>query len=139
MQTFQHGERAEDEVIITPEDGRNWQNRLDAMGRGDAWKNLYGGKSSTGTENPVMLVGIFNHVIGGDARSKVTQRSKMSDTNVKVYAITYKVKSANGIDTVGNEIIILSEDSWYDLRGQRISQPKKKGLYINNGRKIVIK
>ena len=91
MQTFQHGERAEDEVIITPEDGRNWQNRLDAMGRGDAWKNLYGGKSSTGTENPVMLVGIFNHVIGGDARSKVTQRSKMSDTNVKVYAITYKV------------------------------------------------
>lgn len=30
-------------------------------------------------------------------------------------------------------------DRWYDLNGQRISKPQKKGVYINNGRKIVVK
>lgn len=29
-------------------------------------------------------------------------------------------------------------DRWYNLNGQRISQPDKKGLYIHNGRKVVI-
>ena len=138
-QTFQHGERAEDEVIITPEDGRNWQNRLDAMGRGDAWRNLYGGKSSTGTENPVMLVGIFNQVIGGDSRTKTIEKGKKSGINVKVYTVSYAARSRSGIDVIGNDVKILSADGWYDLRGMHISQPQKKGLYINNGRKVVIK
>ena len=35
-------------------------------------------------------------------------------------------------ETVGN-------DAWYNLSGQRISAPTKKGLYIKNGKKIVVK
>ena len=138
-QTFQHVERSEDGVIITPEDGRMWQDRLDAMGCGDVWRHLYGGKPSTGTENLVMLVGIFNRFIGGDARSKAIHKGKKAGINVKVFTVTYKVKSTSGIDTVGRETKILSADGWYDLRGQRISQPQQKGIYINNGRKVVIK
>jgi hypothetical protein len=31
-------------------------------------------------------------------------------------------------------------DTWYDLSGRRLSgKPKAKGVYINNGRKVVIK
>jgi hypothetical protein len=32
-----------------------------------------------------------------------------------------------------------SNDEWYTLGGQRISKPTKKGLYIHNGHKVVIK
>lgn len=138
-QTFQHVERSEDGVIITPEDGRMWQDRLDAMGCGDVWRKLYGGKPSTGTENLVMLFGIFNRFIGGDARSKAIHKGKKSGINVKVYSVTYKVKSTSGIESIGRETKILSADGWYDLYGQRISQPQQKGIYINNGRKVVIK
>jgi hypothetical protein len=31
-------------------------------------------------------------------------------------------------------------DAWYDLQGRRFSgKPTAKGLYINNGKKVVIK
>ena len=30
-------------------------------------------------------------------------------------------------------------DAWYDLQGRKIDQPTKKGLYIQNGKKIVIR
>lgn len=30
-------------------------------------------------------------------------------------------------------------DAWYNLKGQRIDSPTKKGLYIHNGRKVVVK
>ena len=33
----------------------------------------------------------------------------------------------------------LSDDAWYNLSGQRIDTPTKKGLYIKNGKKVVVK
>jgi hypothetical protein len=46
-----------------------------------------------------------------------------------------------GIVSMDNEQGIMDNDSdeWYSLNGQRISKPTKKGLYIKNGRKVVIK
>jgi hypothetical protein len=32
-----------------------------------------------------------------------------------------------------------SDDKWYDLKGNRISTPTKKGLYIKNGKKVIVK
>ena len=32
-----------------------------------------------------------------------------------------------------------SDDKWYDLNGHRINTPTKKGLYIKNGKKVVVK
>ena len=35
---------------------------------------------------------------------------------------------------------IISNDGWYDLSGRRINgKPSMPGIYINNGRKLVIK
>ncbi|MBR2244090.1 MAG: hypothetical protein IJ888_05090 [Prevotella sp.] len=59
-------------------------------------------------------------------------------------SITVKLVSANGditgigeIDTKTGEI---SFDGWYTLNGVRLNgKPTKKGIYINNGKKIVIK
>lgn len=32
-----------------------------------------------------------------------------------------------------------SEDAWYDMLGRKVENPKTKGLYIRNGKKIIIK
>ena len=29
-------------------------------------------------------------------------------------------------------------DEWYDLQGRRIEQPTKAGLYIKNGKKVIV-
>jgi len=34
---------------------------------------------------------------------------------------------------------VQSDDAWYNLKGQRIDTPTKKGLYIKNGKKVVVK
>lgn len=46
-----------------------------------------------------------------------------------------------GIETVNSEERIVNSggDAWYDLQGRRIDKPTKKGLYILNGKKTVIK
>ena len=41
-----------------------------------------------------------------------------------------------GIRTITD---ISSGDTWYDLRGNRISTPTKKGLYIRNGKKVMVR
>ena len=61
-------------------------------------------------------------------------------------SITVKLVGANGettaigtLDTKTGEVTFDSE-SWYTLDGIRLSgKPSTKGIYINNGRKIVIK
>lgn len=41
-----------------------------------------------------------------------------------------------GISRVASEVV---NDVWYNLKGQRIDAPTKKGLYIKNGQKVVFK
>jgi hypothetical protein len=39
-----------------------------------------------------------------------------------------------------NEVIGVNDDSWYSLDGRRLSgKPSRAGIYVNNGRKVVIK
>lgn len=42
------------------------------------------------------------------------------------------IKSLRLLDADGTE-------RWYDLNGRRISQPTKKGVYIHNGNKEIVK
>ena len=41
-----------------------------------------------------------------------------------------------GISRVASEV---GNDVWYNLKGQRIDTPTRKGLYIKNGQKVVVK
>ncbi len=47
-------------------------------------------------------------------------------------------KTATGIDAIENDADF-DEGEWYTINGVRVDQPTKKGLYIHNGRKVVIK
>lgn len=44
-------------------------------------------------------------------------------------------------DTTGiNEVVNETEnDTWYNLQGSRVQTPTKKGIYIKNGKKVIIK
>ena len=46
-----------------------------------------------------------------------------------------------GIGTIETKLDpdTLPEEGWYDLRGQRINKPTQKGLYILNGKKIIVR
>ena len=76
--------------------------------------------------------------------ARTLNRAAANDDTELPQSITVKLVSASGditgigeIDTKTGEI---SFDGWYTLNGVRLNgKPTKKGLYINNGRKVVIK
>ena len=45
-------------------------------------------------------------------------------------------EETNGISTIENSQ--LTNGNWYDLSGRRVAQPTK-GIYIVNGKKVVVK
>ncbi|MBO4891807.1 MAG: hypothetical protein J5502_04310 [Prevotella sp.] len=45
--------------------------------------------------------------------------------------------AATGVDTISNEAAD-GEDKWYDMQGRQINKPSKTGLYIKNGKKVVV-
>ena len=72
-----------------------------------------------------------------DAKSFASTRGRKKMADVRVTKVSYKAISSNAIQCVH---VDASEDyRWYDLNGQRISQPMKKGVYIHGKRKVVIK
>ena len=45
-----------------------------------------------------------------------------------------------GIDPLTSDLIPLTSDSWYDLQGRKLEgKPTKQGVYMNGGKKVLIK
>jgi hypothetical protein len=56
---------------------------------------------------------------------------------VKLISASGEVTSIGEIDTKTGDVTF---DGWYTIDGVRLSgKPSKSGLYINNGRKVIIK
>jgi hypothetical protein len=78
--------------------------------------------------------------------ARALTRAATNDDTELPQRITVKLVSANGettaigtLDTTTGEVLFDSE-AWYTLDGVRLSgKPSTKGIYINNGKKIVIK
>ena len=65
----------------------------------------------------------------------------MPDYNVKM-VVEYEDESATGIEATVAEKAETREaaDVWYTIDGRRLmKQPEKKGIYINSGRKVVVR
>jgi len=65
-------------------------------------------------------------------------------------SITVRLVSRNGETTAIGTLSVdngqwtidnyAGADDWYDLQGRKLSgKPSKKGLYINNGKKVIVK
>ena len=58
---------------------------------------------------------------------------------VNAISLNFDGDDATGVKEV-SEVKEDSDNSWYTLDGRKLQdQPTKKGVYINNGRKLVIK
>lgn len=53
------------------------------------------------------------------------------------WVFAHKKQSANGIETTVNDIY--GNNAWYTLQGIKITQPLSQGLYIHNGKKVMVK
>ena len=48
-------------------------------------------------------------------------------------------KESTGINAVNRTVNNIETDNWYNLQGQRIDKPSQAGIYIRNGKKVIIK
>ena len=63
---------------------------------------------------------------------------QISNTNART--ITLVFDEATGVNAVDNGQLTIDNDGWYDLNGRKLEgMPTRKGVYIINGRKVVIK
>jgi hypothetical protein len=63
---------------------------------------------------------------------------KTLENNYYFDNISWKIiREENGIETV--ETVNVEVEGIYNLRGQKVDKPTKKGVYIINGRKVVVK
>lgn len=63
-------------------------------------------------------------------------------SNVEVVEVIRSVVANDNDNTTGIRSIDegqFTNDTWYNLNGQRIDTPAKKGLYIKNGKKVLVK
>ena len=65
-----------------------------------------------------------------------------SSSLAKDVTITAKVGISTGLEAIDNEQLTIdnSSDSWFTIDGQKLSgMPSKKGIYIQNGQKVIVK
>ena len=61
-------------------------------------------------------------------------------SNLRAYSIDFGDGEATEIVEVdGGQLAVDSDDSWYDLQGRKLDgEPTTKGVYIKNGKKVVV-
>ena len=113
--------------------------------------NQYIGNRSNGTR--VYLVGYANSTVGDvvfnyDATNKVfTSTNMVLASGAKNSLSPYSFYSAgltigtqpDGINAINADVKSADEGAWYTVNGVRVAAPTQKGLYIHNGKKVVIK
>ncbi len=91
-----------------------------------------------------MSLGNDGTVTVGAFRWIMRKASKFGGSSSATYAPTIRFfdgdeNGATGIDSVnGSEVTANGSSAYYDLQGRKVEQPKK-GLYIRNGRKVIVK
>lgn len=75
-----------------------------------------------------------------DARMLASHRAKKTKGQVRIYSITRSSSSTipDGIEYINADAFDGAE-KWYDLQGNRIERPVKKGIYILQGQKVIVR
>ena len=64
-------------------------------------------------------------------------RAPATTDMVKIYSVEVLPGVSTGIDGINYEL--LTNDKWYTLDGVQVERPTKKGIFIKNGKKVVVK
>ena len=82
----------------------------------------------------------FKHVVKENANTTKPLRGYFQVYDVPasskmMFSVDYTPTSITDIDASANA----ANDNWYTIQGMRISKPQQDGIYINNGKKVIIK
>jgi hypothetical protein len=78
------------------------------------------------------------HAIANDAAEVPSCKAVMHIAGASARVITIDFDEATGVGSIENGKLTI--DNWYDLNGRKLQgMPTKKGLYIMNGKKVVVK
>jgi len=80
-----------------------------------------------------------NQVIPGTYQGSIQKIwfAENGSSGVEVEDVAFEIEVTN---SVGISDILESDDApWYNLSGMKVSRPAAKGIYIRNGRKVVVK
>ena len=95
---------------------------------GEDWDDFPAGKSYLPVPTAYIPSQSRSHIVGG-----------VSEEEPEVICVKLGMEGdgdTTGIREIKNDG---ADDVWYNLKGQRIDTPTKKGLYIKNGAKVVVK
>ena len=76
---------------------------------------------------------------GEPLAAKGMTRASAADELPSTIKVRFISGSANGIGTLNTETGEMTLEGWYDLHGNKIEQPSKGGVYINNNKKVMVK
>ncbi len=78
--------------------------------------------------------------VNNSARMLASHRAKKQKGQVRIYSITRSSSSTipDGIEYINTDAFDGAE-KWYDLQGNRIGRPVKKGIYILQGQKVIVR
>ena len=76
---------------------------------------------------------------GAATRGGTSMNSLSLSTTDDVITLDLFSSFADGTTGISRIAAEDGNDTWYNLSGQRISTPTKKGLYIKNGKKVIVK
>ena len=65
--------------------------------------------------------------------------SVTSASNARTLTLVSSDSETTGIDSMVNGQWSMVNGDFYDLSGRKVAAPTKKGIYVNNGRKVVVK
>lgn len=81
---------------------------------------------------------VYNGGEVSSARMNTIPRAKKTKTHVVIYSVTRTTqKNVAGIEQINIDAFDETE-RWYDLQGNRINRPTKKGVYILGGQKVIV-
>ena len=70
------------------------------------------------------------NIVNLEAKEIIEETAKAFDFDITV--------GTTGIDEVNGSRFMVSDSDFYDLSGRRVSQPTTKGIYVQDGKKVVI-
>lgn len=84
---------------------------------------------------------VYIYAVGDNAalvRAYINEESETDGDALFIYGIS--VLPGDDIDAIGNVRTDSNvQDQWYDLSGKAVAMPRQNGIYIRNGRKVMIK
>ena len=124
------GNNTESPITIHPTDGDYTNLFLSGSGF-----STFSADRNTGAHKSYLQV-LTSYIPEPATTRGINESPILNEIIVDVEKIILDGNEATGISRVAAED---GNDTWYNLSGQRISTPTKKGLYIKNGKKVIVK